>query len=355
MRPSSLIRPSMTGAEYDALVEHDGEVAADVGAGEVAEPAGAVGLEREAHGRPVVLVEGGPRVAQVAPAHHRGLLDQVVDHARRAPGPARRRYARQHLGVGRHVAAGRRQQLLARAGRSRFDQLQLEQRRRLDDLLGARDVAHARQLDQDLILPALTRDDGLGHAELVDAALDGADGLIHRLLANLVGDVRLHAEGVGAGRTRLAVVGRLDFGGRLAEHAVLLGGDAGQLKRGRAQGRRRDADAAGLHQLLAQPVHRRLGLQPQRVVGLDAEDQVDAAFEVEAKADLLRGRVDRPGAKGHDRRRWRALSSEDSSFTAPVLPQRPAPGPGTRRRPSARSRRGSCRPPAAAATDRRAG
>ena len=197
----------------------------------------AVRLEREADGRPVVLVERRPRVAQVPAADDRRLLDQVVHDAAGGLAGRAARDAGQHLGVGRHGAAGRRQQLLARAGRPGLDQRQLEQRRRLDDLLGAGDVAHAGQLHQDLILPALARDDRLGDAELVDAALDGANRLIHRLLADLVGDVRLHAEHVRAGRARLAVEGRLDLGGRLAQHAVLLGRHAGDLELGRARAR----------------------------------------------------------------------------------------------------------------------
>ena len=36
-----------------------------------------------------------------------------------------------------------------------------------------------------------------------------------------------------------------------------------------------------------QPLHLRLRLQPQRVVGLDAKHEVDAALEVEAQLELL--------------------------------------------------------------------
>ena len=43
------------------------------------------------------------------------------------------------------------QQLPRGAGRALLDELQLEQRRLLDDLLGARDVGDARQLHQNLI------------------------------------------------------------------------------------------------------------------------------------------------------------------------------------------------------------
>ena len=40
-------------------------------------------------------------------------------------------------------------------------------------------------------------------------------------------------------------------------------------------------------QLLAQPLHLLLGLQPQRIVGLHAQHEVDAALQVEAELELL--------------------------------------------------------------------
>ena len=64
-----------------------------------------------------------------------------------------------------------------RRERALLDQLQLEQRRRADDFLGARDVGDAGQLHQDLIGRALSGDDRLGDAQLVDPALDGLQRL----------------------------------------------------------------------------------------------------------------------------------------------------------------------------------
>ena len=62
----------------------------------------------------------------------------------------------------------------------------------LDDALGLLDVVHAGELDEDLVaLRAVLGDHGLGHAELVDAALQGPDGLLDRAVADLV------HEGVG--------------------------------------------------------------------------------------------------------------------------------------------------------------
>ena len=82
-------------------------------------------------------------------------------------------------------------------------------RRRLDDLLGARHVGDARQLHEDLIVCGVPRDDRLGDAQLVDAAVDGLQRLVDRFLAQLLGDVRPHRERVRR-RRRGAVVGQLD-------------------------------------------------------------------------------------------------------------------------------------------------
>ena len=79
-----------------------------------------------------------------------------------------------------------------------LDLLQLELRGRADDFLRAVDVGHAGQLHQDLIGGAVARDDRLGDAELVDAALDRLQRLVDRVLAQLDDDVRLEREGVAA-------------------------------------------------------------------------------------------------------------------------------------------------------------
>ena len=74
-----------------------------------------------------------------------------------------------------------------------LDLLQFELRRRSNDLLGAIDVGDAGQLHQDLIGGAVARDDRLGDAELVDAALDRLQRLVDRVFAQLDDDVRLAA------------------------------------------------------------------------------------------------------------------------------------------------------------------
>ena len=47
-------------------------------------------------------------------------------------------------------------------------------------------------------------------------------------------------------------------------------------------------------QRVAQALDRGLGLEPQRIVGLHAQDEVHAALEVETEVDLLGGRDRRP-------------------------------------------------------------
>ncbi len=92
-------------------------------------------------------------------------------------------------------------------------------RRRPDDFLGAGDVGDAGQLHEDLIGGAVARDDRLGDAQLVDAALDGLQRLVDRVLAQLHGDVRPHREGVAA-RAGGAVVVRLELGQQRARNAA---------------------------------------------------------------------------------------------------------------------------------------
>ena len=53
------------------------------------------------------------------------------------------------------------------------------------------DVADARQLHEDLIAAAVPGHDRLGDAQLVDPPLDRLQRLRHRLVAQLIGDVRL--------------------------------------------------------------------------------------------------------------------------------------------------------------------
>ena len=105
---------------------------------------GAVLLQREADRRLVVLVERRPRVAQVAAGDDRHLA--APGSTRRRPLARRRRVADagHDLHVRRQAAAVGLRAAPRRVERALLDELQLEQRRRPDDLLGAADVGDAR-------------------------------------------------------------------------------------------------------------------------------------------------------------------------------------------------------------------
>ena len=112
----------------------------------------ALGVQREADRRLVVLVERRPRVAQIAAGHGGDLADQVV--GRRGDAGAAGGSVPDRISMSGGTA------LFACSSSSRLgigpcsDQLQLQQPGRADDLLRALDVGHARQLHEDLIAVA---------------------------------------------------------------------------------------------------------------------------------------------------------------------------------------------------------
>ena len=157
---------------------------------------------------------------------------------------------------------------------------------RPDDPLRPLDIGDSRQLDENLIAAALLRDARLGDAELVDAPLDRLARLHDRLVAQRHLDVRLHRERVGAVRAGAAVEVGLDFGRHLPEGGVLGRRDAFDDEADRIGSRDVPDGDAARHQLRAQPLHLLLGRQPQRIVGLHAQDEVHAALQVEPELEL---------------------------------------------------------------------
>ena len=253
------------------------------------------------HGRLVEAVGPLLRAPEVAAGDDRHLADQVEDRLRRG-GPAGRTVldAGQHLGAGRLLAAGRLQQGLPRRRRPLLHQLQFQLRGGLDDRLGPVDVGHARQLHQQVVLlRTLLRDERLGHAQLVHAALDRLLRLLDRRDGQVAGDVRLHRERVAAG-ARLAVVRRLERDPGLTDRGVLRRRDPGHLELRRAG----DVDGHPGHasrlERLPEPFAGRGGLELQGLVGVHAQHEVDAALEVESQPDLLARRDDRPQAGADD-------------------------------------------------------
>ena len=159
----------------DAVVEDDGELAADVAAGLAGELGGRGGVEGEVDLGPVVLVHPDPGVLQVAAGDHRLPPDQVVDPL---AGVGARAAEQLHV-VGDRAAVGLEERLLA--GSRVLDQLERELGGGADDALGLLHVGDAGQLHQDLVAAAaVLGDHRLGDAELVDAALEGANRLLHR-------------------------------------------------------------------------------------------------------------------------------------------------------------------------------
>ena len=217
------------------LVQDDREATSDVGVGGVPELHGPVLLQGEAHRRLVVLVERWPRGPEIAAGNHGRLLHQVIH--RRGPLAGRGSVANpgDHLLAGRLGTIGGLEQRLSGVGRSLLYQLQLEERCRSDDFLGAANIGDAGELDEDLIGVAMARHHGLGHPKLVDAVLNRANRLRHRVVRHLHRDVRLHDEPIGAARARLTVERVLDLRRQLPDQCGLCLRHPADFKRCRRQ------------------------------------------------------------------------------------------------------------------------
>ncbi len=181
------------------------------------------------------------------------------------------------------------EQRLAGRRRTALDDLELELGGLADDVLRARDIGHAGELDHDLVLRLTVAGDvGLGHAQVVDPAVDRLERLHHGLFTHLDFGVRLHREDVAAVRLRAAVVVLRDLVvGDPAELGVAIAGDAVDPERLlRGQGDAADIDA-GRPQALAELLARRGSEGLQGIAGLDAHDEVHASLEVEPEPELL--------------------------------------------------------------------
>ncbi len=230
--------------------------------------------------------------AQIGPAVRRDLLHEVVDSAGvggRAAGRARHDlHALGHLAVHHQRFLGRRRRL--------FDDLQFEETGGADDFLRALDVGDARQLHENLVaVGALLRDARFGDAQLVHAALDRLTRLDDRLVAEVQLDIRPHSERVDAVGAGAALEVRRHFVGDLAERRVLRGRhafDADVHRVGCLD--LRDRDVLGL-QLFAQPLALLIRDQAERVFGLHAQHEMDAALQVQPELQRL---VHQPGGLG---------------------------------------------------------
>ena len=268
------------GGGLDLIVEDDGQRTADVVAGDLLETAGAVRRELKADGRVLPLVGRAADVAEILAGDRRNLGHEVK------AGVAALGVAFDDLGVlGDGPVEG-----LQEGGfvgrRAGLDQPPFQDGRGLDDALDALGVVDPRQLDDDLVA-AVALDDGLGHAELVDAVADGLDRLVDGLVAQC-----LHGHGLHGHRRRGPVEGVVPFAGEevelLAGFAFLVGVKSlqGQFARALAAGDGAEGDRVFLKGVSQAQGHL-VGVHAHGVLGQDLHDQVDAALEVQSQVDLV--------------------------------------------------------------------
>jgi len=175
------------GGGLHVVVEHDGQVAAHVGARDLAEQLGAARVEHEVDRH---ALGGGPgadaRVGEDVAGHERAPLDEVRPPAPGVSLPV------EHL----HARSG----VLGRPGlRPGRHELELEERRLADQLLGALRILDAGQLDDDLVR-ALRLHRRFGDAELVDAVADDLERLVDDVVADALRLALIEGEGeVGFG------------------------------------------------------------------------------------------------------------------------------------------------------------
>ena len=126
-------------------------------------------------------------------------------------------------------------------------------------------------------------------AELVHAALDRLARLDDGFFAQRRLHARPHREGVGAAAAGAPIeVGSTSFAA-WRNAPSWSGRHALDLELGRARRPSMLVTATpAVVSALAQPLHLRSGLDPQRIVGLDAQHEVHAALEVEPELQRLR-------------------------------------------------------------------
>src|SRR6185436_2314940 len=176
----------------DLVVEDDRELALHVLPRERAELRPALRSQRERDDRlaDVTLVDA--RGLQIAAADRHVLVHRdVLD----ADGAADLVFlaGRKDVDVRTHRGGSRVERGLRRREGAAFHDAELQLRRRLDDVLHARRIVDARELDVDAVL-ALEDDDRLRHAERVDAAADRLDRLLDRVALQLRRSRRLQMQ-----------------------------------------------------------------------------------------------------------------------------------------------------------------
>ena len=238
----------------------------------VAEDARTFGVQGQVHGGFLRLgIKAGLRVRQVLAGENHLLFD---DHGLPAA-------FQKTLRAKRHSAC-------AVFGRARFqgliDHAHFQCGRAAQNVLGLGGVLHARQLHHDAVL-ALLLDDGLGHAQLVDAVVQGGDVLLERLVLHAAGRHRLD----GGGQLEIGAVGRVRRFqvGELVLDEPFRGVQGGRVAKADFDLLAISADAAVAHVFLAQAgadvARQGLGLFGQRRLHVHLEHEVHAAAQVQAQ------------------------------------------------------------------------
>ena len=188
-------------------------------------------------------------------------------------------------------------------------QLELEERRLADQLLGALRVLDAGQLDDDLVR-ALRLHRRLGDAELVDPVADDLERLVDDVVADALRLALIEGQdqvGLGVlarrhGETREALLHEVDD-----LLALLLVGETDAD--GTPLTLRRDRADLRVVQLALEIPGVAVDRVVDRLLDLDAVEEVGAALEVQAEADRLAPRperrrgADERGDEEHDGRR----------------------------------------------------
>ena len=275
----------------DGPVQHDGEALADMFAGGHFKQGRTARGERQADHRSVFIVESGAGVGHFLAAQERGAVERQFGVGRFAV------LARHGIesDAGRQIALGN---VVA-------DEVEGQIGGLLDELDGTVDVGQAGKLDEDAVA-LLLADIRFRHAELVDAAGDGTQHLIHGQILRLFNEGRRErvgqvdrAVGPGTGRSGHDLRGVLLGEGKERIDLVGAGDDEFLHAAGHLAGAK-DGDPC-LTGLLAKhlPAVDECGLNG--FFRIHAQRELNAAFEIEAQTDA--GRARQVDVFRHKRRR----------------------------------------------------
>ena len=279
------------GHRHHAAVEYRRQRAIDVLLGEPAEALRRLLRQRERNRRAVELVDRGLRVAQIVAGNRRNVGDHVVD---RRVFPVRA--SGKHFQVRGQRIPKRGERGLASWKRPPLDERQPQLRRRLDDLLRTIDVRDPWKLHQDLIVSAVAGHHRFGNAQSIHPPFDGLTRLLHGVAAQPRLRVRPHPERHRA-VARAAREHLLGRGNRHSEFGIVANAlDDKLLRIDRFCPGERDAV---LHQYRSDALDGGLCFQPQRIVGIDAEDEVQSSLQIEPELNLLRRGEHRPHRQQH--------------------------------------------------------